>query len=87
MKHVFDRNLVLALTMGPLVSLWVHVNCVKRMLLDDASPAEFEQQKPYWETHSLQTWNPFTEPGSPAALAHQPVRWLNFLQSSTTVRD
>ena len=62
----FERGEVPPPTVGPLVPLWIHVNVAKAMLLDDATPAEFEQQKLNWEQHPVQTWNPFAAPGSAA---------------------
>lgn len=64
-KHVFERGNATPLTVGPLLPLWSHVNVAKNMLLDDATPDEFEQQRLNCKSHSVQTWNPFAAAGSP----------------------
>ena len=45
-RHVFERGDAASHTVGPLVPLWSHVNVAKKMLIDDATPEEFEHIGP-----------------------------------------
>ena len=63
-RHVAERGAAPP-TVGPWVPLWSHVNVAKAILLDEATPEQFEQQKEDWKVHSVQTWNPFATVGSP----------------------
>ena len=67
MPHVFERGAGGALTRGPRVPLWRHVNVVKEMLLA-GSKTHFESVKAQWAGRSVQMWNPFEAPGSVEAL-------------------
>lgn len=63
-KHLFERAAGAALTSACNVPKWGHANRAKDMLsTEDGLRAAIS----LWAHNSVQTWNPYAEPGSDAA--------------------
>ena len=65
--HVFERGETGAETTRPMVPTWAQVNQVIA-ILDALNEEKFAALQEKWKRSSRQTWNPFAERGSPAAL-------------------
>lgn len=66
-RHVFQRGEVGAKTQGAKVPAWSHVNVVEDAFRE-MDRAAFKTYRTAWNHSSVQTWDPFQEPGSPEAL-------------------